>query len=72
MLLSVHGGPGKLRWLQFVVEVPLAFWIEKQEHLMKFERQNKKTHHIVKHINLKKLKKKKKNKSTLFKNMRRY
>jgi hypothetical protein len=34
MLLPVHGSPGKLRRLQSVVEIPLAFRISKQENLI--------------------------------------
>lgn len=33
VLLPVHGCPGKLWWLQPVVEVPFAFWVGKQEDL---------------------------------------
>jgi len=33
MLLPVHSCPGKLCWFQSVVEVPLTFWIGKQENL---------------------------------------
>jgi len=34
MLLPVHGCPGELRRLQFVMEVPLTFGICKQENLV--------------------------------------
>lgn len=34
MLLPVHGCPGKLRRLQSIVEIPLAFRISKQENLI--------------------------------------